>query len=459
MSAGSMSRHHASGGVRWNAWLRTEWKPVLFVVCLVTLLEMGHLLGPASSLSSIIVSNLATPASTHSVAAARAERALVIIDDDRFKRVYAERTPLNRCKLRDDLLSILEQQPQVVAIDFDLSPLHRPSAAEVACQERLDDMLDGHDAAVPVPQRTKLVLVRPLAASDGGARDRPAAAEPGSDAADRWVAGRRDAGVVFADSRLGLELSFATKTRCDPRGFAEAVYDAYHGTGLACEREEMRHDQTLNYTARLREFAWLSVDSPGLENLRTGAIVFFGGTYARDDLHNTPIGRRYGVEVHAARYATLIFPRPHRLFVSAFSDLLFAAVFSIAVFVAVHAYADYARDPSPWVRHRRSLVVVVFVVVYVGLVMAALFVAPMLLRYGVVTEPVLIALGLAFDGFVVAPWRHLGTAHAAGRAATLSSLPEGWRVDPVGAACFVLGALVFWGVIAAAVAFLAMSAF
>jgi hypothetical protein len=271
-----------------------------------------------------------------------------------------------------------------------------------------------------------------------------------SDQKKIWREARKKNGVEFAESGLELTLNVAAEMKCREKDLAETIRKMETGSSPCVHGDnELR---SIHYAAFQRATLVFSITDFAKSPPPAAAnVVIFGGAYGDDDLHITPIGQHFGVEIHAARYASLTdTPLAHRHVVAFWADVAFAALFSMIVKTGVDAYAGTAKSTQPWTRQRRGGVMTLFVVLYVAACGVALWVAWFLLPLGIVVEPLLIALGMMIDGFVVGPWRAL--SHRLDEPHL--SMTDAWRTglaqDRWGASWFLTFRVLFWLVCIAA---------
>lgn len=332
---------------------------------------------------------------------------LVYIDQQDFEQRYEERRPLKRARLLEDLAAILRAKPAVLAIDLDLSPLALPSTDEEDSQQLLDTLLD--NAPLPARQEspcpnpfesqpgpgltTKVIVIDPLPASSEKLRDKKI----------KWWCDRR---VAFADSDIEYPMNLAMEYRCNPRGLAELAYLALHGKlPDVCEKPDVRPIsfgayKQLTTERKASELAGLT--------LPPGSVVFFGSRAGAADQAVTPIGLEHGVVVHTAKFASFDRPLNHSHSWSFVMDLVFASGFSMGIAWFLKRYEQAATEAGLGGRAHRTVLLSILVAAYAFAIGLALAVAMLAIasRFEIVTEPLLIALGLALDGFVLAGWEH-----------------------------------------------------
>ena len=376
---------------RASDWLLEEWATVLFVVSLVAVLHAEGPLKPLSRLTLLALANVHAETMPPGQAGSQARTWLVGIEQDDFEQRYQERRPLSRCELKKDLEKLLALKPKVLAVDLDLSPLPRPTPEEHECQLALDDLLDKSP-------KTYLVLIRPF--SPGS--------KPLGEVKSKWMGLRTR--VHFADSTLDYPLNLAIEYVCNADGLAEIAYQA-SGRVLPCDPGD-GVSYPINYRAQRQDVHELAAaELPSLKEELPCTTVFFGNRSGVSDRAITPVGSTHGVVVHAAKFVTFDRALSHPEGMNFLFDLLYAVGFSMFIAWFMGRYLSDLKPDDAVASARFGASLAVFVVIYgfvcVGLVRVAEW---LVVNKEIVTEPLLVALGLAFDGFVVAAWSHVGAA-------------------------------------------------
>lgn len=400
-------------------WLAEEWTSVLFIVCLVMVLHHAGPLKPLSRLSLLLLMNW--QAEGGEAAWSVPESApiwLVAIDMEDFESRFQERRPLQRCELLKDLGIILDARPDVLAIDLDLSPLKSPTKDEERCQDELNRRLKGPpDANQDDGPPTQVVLIQPFeTGTNASAREK-----------EKWKREIASTNVHFSNAEIQLSFNFAIDFKCDPSGFAETAYEFGPAKASLCgehseNSEHSEHERAISYRALqslVHQKRASALASP-LMSLRGKTVLY--GTRADADRAVTPIGKTHGVVVHAAKLATLEKSVYESALLGFGLDLLFAIAYSVFASVSIRRYLALTRSDSPPDRARRSSWLLGFALCSAIFASIALAIAYLAIRRDVVIEPLLITLGLAIDGLVVAGWSHVGTREE-------SHVPRfvGWR--------------------------------
>lgn len=396
--------------------IKHEWRAVLFVTSVVTIFNLQfNWLKAIDSYAFVAIGNLSA---IHAASAGeKPVAAVVLIDQPTHEEIYKERSPLHRCGLRDHLQAIYDAKPDAVAIDIDLSPALwlGPEASggvadgaddgQRACQTEIENLIvtraTSGDGAVG---GTATVLMSPFSASD----------DQGEIQKEReaWVAALLERGggnVAFADPELpvsyGLTLSRAENQQSfaallsglleDTRRQSDYIDPRKYRTGLelvpislapAGEPLRLAVEKALDHTAR--------------HHPDEKRVAFFGAAYGGgDDIFLTPLGEVYGVEAHAAAYASDEIG-VHR-FWDFLLDLVIAMSFGLVIAACWTKYfaARWSRDPTR--RERAPFRIFALVGAMVLMTFAYGVLSHLALAFGGLwLSPIPIAIGMLIDSFV-----------------------------------------------------------
>lgn len=425
------------------AWASHPWRNTivasLFMACLSYL---GHgLFAPFNAISYVALANLshlAAPSAAPVLQSASPPFVVVGISPSRYTREYRGQSPLPRCQLRDDLQSLYAAKPRSLAIDFDLSPTI------------LDQTLaDGGESARCEAEITKLLaensrittLITPF----------PVEGKEFSQQKHQWMLSLCNKHVTFAEPFLNRGWGGVTYDWV-PSPYAlgnvvanralEAPSDHGYGTKNICAKlqelgtetaalisngylsgdwdspqwlEHAPHPTLLNFAAlsqlvELRNWESATPLPKGLE----GKHIFLGAKYGVDDRFPTPVGERYGVDLHAAASASMLQPIANLSdIISLFMDFVIGLIFAKIVhffwnghFEAVSGHQCRSISISAN-RALAPLWLITFVLAYSALISLAAAVSFSLLTYtGLWLAPVPIAIGMFIDGFLTGSVEH-----------------------------------------------------
>ncbi len=362
----------------------------------------------------------------------KASIVVVGIEETRYAQYYDRITPLPRCKLRDDLRIIFNQNPRLVAIDLDLSPtiLNQNSSRKEPlkldlsasqCEEGITRDLE--------KQRIPVVLLTPRALPEENfERYAPAKHE--------WM--RRlcaSEHIMFAEPFLPVNWGAVTQYYRSPSSFGVVVdavarnktefvrapcrvlglpkygyqknkYLSDKRAGDATEENLTRADEAteenslrrIHFSKFHKYVSQVRWEGGGTLNGLKGKAVLFGARYGQEDLHVTPLGDMHGVDIHGAAAASELDPVRDLDLMNIFLDVGLGIGFGVVVHFFWKRYFDSSIRGSPvaywWL--------VSFVLAYAIVVMGAACVAFLLLNaWGVWLSPISMAIGMFVDGFLV----------------------------------------------------------
>ncbi|VVO27641.1 CHASE2 domain-containing protein [Pseudomonas fluorescens] len=390
----------------------------LVVASLVTIGHLHfHLLDAIDSYAFIGIGNLSAVEALSS-GAKKPSVAVVLIDQSSYETNYHERSPLDRCQLRDDLkfLYDLPIPPRLLVIDLDLSP----GRGDVFCQNKLNELL------INGQSRTKTVLMAPLPVND------PLA----SDIIQAWRETMEDAKIAFGDPNLPIRYGLVTKIECEEKKLAAVALDAAiavdrevpSDTAVAVkkltnastnpcrgEQEKKQSKEFLinpkQYVMGLRPVSTYKLSTqrelfsewPGLPPPWQLPVVFFGGSYGEDDTYLTPLGTMYGVEVHAAAYMSLVEPATLFSHLRSFGlEIGIAVLFGGVISFCWRHYFAMRFSPSPPKRQFSTIFVWILGLLLMALVMVTTaFSLCLLSTSNSWLSPIPIALGMLIESFFV----------------------------------------------------------
>lgn len=347
---------------------------------------------------------------------------VVRIDEPTFRTRYRERSPLDRCVLNRQLSAIYAAKPHLVVVDLDLSPVEwtyheqGPEAdRERTCQERLEATLTENSSI-------RTAVMKPFVSLDSAVADR----------ATRWRRKMERAGISFGDAALPVSYGMTLKYFADDRTLnaeARRIATARRNTDETGAADDgVAHLHTRRkidihaYSAKLLPVLTSSTDTlvPETNEYTDGKlvekltkvlpapakdgssnrVVFFGIGHGEEDTFLTPIGLLYGVEVHAAAFASRVsFDVSH---VIAFCiDIVFAGCFGMIIVACWNRYFAWHCDGHPLHGELAWLWVVALLVGLTIAVGAAVLVSFQLLsRFGWWLSPIPVAAGMLIESCV-----------------------------------------------------------
>lgn len=451
--------HRWVGWPRWLAdFVKEQWSSVLFSAALALIFDHLGILTSLSKLSLLLVSNMASVHVAQRPEFNHGPYVFAITQAD-FQDRYRERSPLDHCLVADDLNLLYARHPAQLGIDIDLSPLPRATPAEQACQAHLDALLDA--------QAAHTVLIMPF----------PVTSQQLRDVEIDWLHKRCVSGVRFAGAYLQRALRMVIdqsrhpiesmayliahpgnnplcrQLHSDPATLARTWLD--DETAYAAHQDPPEDRQPINFSAAVVTVPGpIAISSPTDTWPRLdGRVVFFGGSYGRDDNYATPIGKQPGVWIHAARLVTLKHPiQAFHPVVALLIDVAIGFAFGILIGAFWKIYianrlveVEVAREskgearPQAW----SSAALLAFLVAFLVLTLSFFFIARYLfVARGILIYPLLMALGMLTDGFISGPIEELTDVAVSGYLG-LSSVknPSERRRDRAWAGVALLGVM------------------
>lgn len=422
------------------AWAGHPWRNTvvasLFMACLSYL---GHgFFAPFNAISYVALANISQLAASPPATVLQTSPSpfvVVGIAASRYTGEYRGQSPLPRCQLLDDLQALYAAKPRSLAIDFDLSPTIlaqtlADGGESARCEAKLTKLLADHSEITtlitPFPVESKqftqqkhhwmlslcekhLTFAEPFLNRGWGGVTYDWAPSPyalGNVVANRTQESQSQRGRAAEDICTKLKES-ATETAAN--GYLSGDWDSPRWLEHAPD-PTLLNFAALSQLVELRNWESATPLPEGLE----GKHVFLGAKYGVDDRFPTPVGERYGVDLHAAASASLLQPIANLpdvigLVVDFVIGLAFAKIvhfFWNGHFEAVsgHQYWKVSRNAN---RALAPLWLIAFVLVYSALVCLSAAVSFSLLTYtGLWLAPVPIAIGMFIDGFLTGSIEH-----------------------------------------------------
>jgi hypothetical protein len=336
---------------------------------------------------------------------------VVLIDQKSNEDYYAERSPLDRCQLKNDLKAIydLVPPPKLLVVDLDLSPVVPEPRVDVAaiarneraalCDNELLKLLMRHGT-------TDTVLMAPFKMLNLDARD--------SVASWRHTLGKA---VAFAqDPTISVRYGMVNDVECKPDSLAATAYQRYPGT-TGKEDNCFRHLASAepltispgHYYSKLRLVSVSELPTRQGPSQRRAApvatalalpVIFIGTSFGDDDTFLTPLGTIYGVEVHAAAFTSLLYPTTIGQVLGFCADIGIALGMGGLIAWSWRRYFNKRFSSSAFDRQAAPWVILVFVVVLLALIGGLTYLSYWALRHcNIWVSPIPIAVGMLFESF------------------------------------------------------------
>jgi hypothetical protein len=378
-----------------------EWPSVLLVVALATIAKLQfNWLAAIDSYAFLALGGVGTAVVEQSHDPVKA--VVVLIDEQAHEEQYHERSPLDRCTLRNHVEALYKATPELLAIDLDLSPI-RVSAdpetqrQEINCQHELDELIKTHSQVTPT------ILLKPFATVE----DRSSRySEIARKRARAWETDLKQAGLFFGDGRLptayGLLLEHYTEKHP-----TEPIFFANVARKIAGVPEKDNHHALTSLTNPRSYSDGLKIvpigAGPSFPEIPANTPVFLGAGYGTDDHFITPLGTAFGVEAHAAVFAGKGVNEHEilHLFLDVFLDVLMGI--GVGIMIARHwdkyFHRRFSEDPTERQRARFVIIRLSAWILLIAFVLTACSVV-LLAHLGLWLSPIPITIGMMIDSFV-----------------------------------------------------------
>lgn len=401
-----------------------KWPETVLVAAVVTIMHLhpSHFgwFKAIDRYAYVVIGNLSTllgPVQNNSLKASLPV-VVVGIDSETHKSEYLERSPLNRCVIRDHLSKIYDLEPKLVIVDLDLSPgpkpgteaqpskphKHSPSKKdygwgdEITCQRELNDFIKERTR-----EGAKIVIAAPFG-------------DEWSDDQKEWVCEMERANVRFGSAKLPVEYGVVLSHYTDPRTLAQTAKALLNdieyipekcGDGNPFQPSEA-NSALLNFKAYQPVPLAIELANWNEEKGKPhGDVVFFGAMYGEEDRHLTPVDELYGVNLHAVAFVSAFYKvNEHDTFwghIQSFClDVLFAFIFGIVIAKCWHRYFILRLDSTSATKQQFAPVYVIALLagVLMGILLLLWISLYFLSEHGIWTSPVPIAIGMLFESFV-----------------------------------------------------------
>lgn len=338
-----------------------------------------------------------------------AQVGVVYIDQQTYEDQYLERSPLNRCELLRDLRYFYEKTPlpSVMVIDIDLSP--SPLVDKLATISGIE----GRKEKACEVELYKVIQSSPLAAATVLMKPFEVANPSAVSVTEEWRKGMESKGVEFGTVDISARYGLVTQARCTD---GTQTVKAAKKSGLPFHNECPKRTgmKLINPSQFFKGLVISAVrDSPsrnpgGAPLIGADArvkpaydqpIVFFGGSYGIDDTYLTPLGVMYGVEIHAAAFASLLNPAYEHYGLDYALDIAIGIGFGFIISLFWTKYFKARFSSDPFARQWAPFYVVLMLLsVMVGIIVAS-FISFVALTLGIWLSPVPIAIGMLIDSF------------------------------------------------------------
>lgn len=400
--------------------VRDDWPATVFVACLFAVLD--HSVGWLDAINGhgfVAIGNAAGIPQARGDS--RVTALAVLIDQTAAETRYLDRSPLNRCELRDDLRTVYaamrKRGADLLVVDLDLSPARwlltdeGRKTAEATCENDLHRMIRDEAKAEP---KIRTVLMAPIKAVDPVLKE----------AQDKWLDDMRPS-VTFGNPILPVKYGLVIKQYCDAQSLAGAAYTLaaakIEGAPAVPQCTEPEYIDPRKYLSGVFPVPVSSppdaprplaerLDEKLAESRDTGSgarpakvqAVFFGAAFGEGDTFVTPLGELYGVEIHAAGFLSFLDPvRGASRLVELLIDIFYGFLFGIAIAFFWSQYFKFRLSPDSDDRLLAPVWVVGLALTVVGAALVLTLVSLWLLTHnGLWLSPIPMAIGMLIESFV-----------------------------------------------------------
>ena len=419
--------------------MREEWPATIFVAAAFSLLDMQvGWLDAINGHAFVAIGNMAGMPRTSGDSKAKA--LVVLIDQAAVESLYLDRSPLDRCKLKEHIGAVYsamhrlnqklgreDMRLDLLVIDLDLSPARwlatdpGNKTREAGCESDLHWRI----ASAVREYGIRTVLMAPFDVVDSSLKQ----------AQENWqkqlkVKEELKDKVTFGRAALPVEYGLVIKQYCDPDTLAASAYKwarksekartnciNYKNDPNDRSRRETQHidprkylsgvvpigiGATDDFSSRLDSILGIGQPPNSSDSQADFRAVFFGAGFGEGDTFATPLGELYGVEIHAAGFLSLLEPiSANNHLPELLVDIVFGFVFGlfIAYFWSRYFKLRLSDDPGLQLRAPLWLVGLGITVTCLAFVLTLLSWG-LLARFGIWASPIPMAIGMLIESFV-----------------------------------------------------------
>jgi hypothetical protein len=408
--------------------IRDDWPATIFVAAFMAFLESQFgWLDAINGHAFVAIGNVAGIPQT--IEKDKAKALVVLIDGVAAESRYLDRSPLDRCQLKDDIGAVYSamanvnqkrapaQRLDLMVIDIDLSPARwlasdpGSKTPEADCERKLHQEIIDADTK----HQIRTVLMLPFESSAARVNEVPTT----------WR--NLESTVTFGLAGLPVEYGLVIKQYCDPNTLAASAYALsakLKDSRRNCIDEATRHSKrnaelidprkylsgvvpiAVGSAADLSKRIELKLTADQLSDTAANPAdfkaVFFGAAFGEGDTFVTPLGELYGVEIHAAAFLSLLDPLSTNNHLSEFlADIVFGFLFGFLIAYCWERYFKLRLSQDSDHRLSAPLWLVVLGVAVIIMAILLTFVSLLLLaRFGIWASPIPMAVGMLVESFV-----------------------------------------------------------
>lgn len=314
---------------------------------------------------------------------------LLTYDQTIFENVFHETQPLDRCVLSEDIKQIFSQNPKVVTIDIDMSPLKLPNDYYKECQKRLDQTLDFYGS--------KLVLIAPVHDVEMNVNS----------VTEKWINEKEKHGITFANPKLESALGIVINRSSYNNSMAMTTAYKFETTqhNVSINNTKSEHKNPINF---LNAGKFMPIDKDADISIQDRA-VFLGGVYGIEDFYLTPIGENIpGVMIHAYDFFTIFNPIQTSGWASVIALLLDIVTAIVVGYYMkslwnkyIHKIKDDESGSKSFFLFPTMILIPLFTFAAIGI-----WLSSMLLKNNIWISPIPILIAIFLDGMISTLMEH-----------------------------------------------------
>lgn len=421
----SYSKEGLSRSARWWNHIAAELPSSIFVAAVITVIHLNTSL--LSAIDSYVFLTVANLSAYREYAEQKNSKdvgtnydkypniTVLSIDQNTYDASYAEMSPLNRCKLLNDIKLIYDASPKLLVIDLDISPAKwlgkpcnlenamacrpcdngetdRTQACQLACQQQLYQLIRATN------NKIKTVLMLPFGTAVG---------PPWNNEKTFWMPSMN--GVAFGSAKLNIKFGLVLDAdigRASLAGKACEELDSHYRKGICLTSESTSKRETINpqiYLHRLSnvKLSELLNHENSADKKINGQVVFFGGKWGEDDTYLTPIGELFGVDIHAAAFLSSADHFKEINWLGFVVDIGIALLFGLVISYCWARYFKLRFSSDASQRQRAPLWIVMLTAIFILLALpVAIAVSWFLMTCGSIwASPLPLAIGMLIESF------------------------------------------------------------
>lgn len=295
---------------------------------------------------------------------------VALINEYLYETTFKQSSPLDRNELHKIVRNIATNNPKLIILDIDPSPVFFPVSEE---QKLLDVLFQSYPNTFILPEPKETIVWK---------KDISA-----------WKEEMMQHGVSFADVNLESRQGVVLRYTLSEGSIAAAVNQKINPHAPEHSHSEHAESLPINYATKIRFVFADFLKRNDIEN----KVVFLGGQYNNQDKFLTPIGALDGVAVHAYIVASDLKNASHWIAI-----LLDIVVGSIIGVILAFLWKKYDTESFNWIFDSYKSVVFLAILSFViALIFLSIYLMPVIMSSGIWLNPGPMILGMFIHAFLV----------------------------------------------------------